>query len=290
MIRKVMMKVMIPPISRIVSFVLKHLFPGYEKVIFVASTGRSGTGSISRLFASIDDVCSLHEPEPVIGGATMIEKNKGNEHLARKIYTNVKSNVIRLERLTGKRIYFESNHMFIKSFIEYAVEDFGNKVTVIHLYRNPVSVAKSLFDLQMIPGTERANEWYLDYKGNGNQIRIAEILDTNERFAHDFYKCLWYWYEIEARVSFWKNRYKEIRFVDFKTEDLNKYGCVTELLQELGIKYDEKKIKSNMDKKFNLKVSEKVVTLDVKEAQVMHQSFREMLKEEGYGLQKFGEE
>ena len=43
--------------------------------------------------------------------------------------------------------------------------------------------------------------WYFDYKAANNKIRIADILEQDENYTHVFYRCLWYWYEMEERVK-----------------------------------------------------------------------------------------
>lgn len=280
--KKNIKKVIKPPIFWIYSFVLKYMIPQYSQVIFVASTGRSGTDSLSKLFFLIKDVYSLHEPKPIMNGIPMIEKNQGNDSAAKRVYYNIKRNTIRKKYLMGKKIYFESNHMFIKSFIEYAIEDFGDKVTVIHLYRDPIKVAMSLYNLNMIPGTKIANDWYLDYRATNNHIQIVDILEKD--LKHDFYKCLWYWYEIEARTLYWKKFYQDIKFIDFRTEDLNEYESVVGLLNELNIKFDKETIQLNIGKRHNKKVQSKTSSISFEDAESMHKVFEICLKKQGLDL------
>jgi len=278
----VMSKILIPPISNLFAFSLKKFTTPYEKVFYVASTGRSGTDSLSKLFEVIPNFYSTHEPKPAMNDFEMIEKNNGNAIPMKKLYHNSKSNMIRLGQLKHKKYYLEANHIFIKGFIEEVVEDFGDKLEVIHLYRDPVKVAKSILELQRVPSTARGNEWYLDYKAKNNIIQIEDELNSNDDFKHDYYKCLWYWYEIEARTFFYRNKYRTIRFIDFKTENLNNYDDIVSLLNKLEITYDSETIKSIVGIKHNQKKSNKTELLSSEAAEEMHENFKKMLNSKGF--------
>lgn len=281
-IEKGMSKVLISPISNFFSFSLKKFTTPYEKVFYVASTGRSGTDSLSKLFEVIPTFYSTHEPEPAMNNLEMIAKNNGNAIPMKKLYRNSKRNMIRLGQLKHKKYYLEANHIFIKGFIEEIVEDFGDKLEVIHLYRDPVKVAKSILELNRVPGTVRGNEWYLDYRAKNNIIQIEDELDLNDDFKHDYYKCLWYWYEIEARTFFWRNKYKTIRFIDFKTENLNKYDDIVSLLNILNIPYNPEAIKAVVGVKHNQKKANKTELLSFESAKEMHENFKKMLSSKDF--------
>ena len=191
-----------------------------ETLIFTATTGRSGTKTLTRIFSVIENCASYHESQPIMNGELMINRDFFDDPRTRFVYKYVKSlNIRRFAK--GGRYYFEGNHEFIKSFHDYVIDDFQGKVKVIHLYRNPVKMANSLFTINNHPGTTEGNKWWLNYNSPNNLIRIAHILNRDKDFTHDFYKCLWYWYEIEARVAFWRQHYKEVPFIDFRTEDIS---------------------------------------------------------------------
>lgn len=258
-----------------------------ESVIFVATTGRSGSETLHKVFSSIGQCASTHEPYPIMNNDLMILRNEGDDTLAQNTYNAIKSVNIRRAAL-GKKYYIETNHMFIKSFIDYAAKDFPDKLKVIHLYRNPVDVALSILSLNnypnCYPGTETGNNWYLDYHAAENLIKITDILDNNADFSHTFYKCLWYWFEIEARVKFWKEKLPHIPFYDFNIANLKKEDKFISLLNQLNLEFDVQKIKNTLNTKSNRKTLHKTNSLDRDSAIMMKEQFEKILVDNGYTL------
>lgn len=269
----------IPMVGLYISKLLDRRIKPYKKVFFVASTGRSGTGTLYEIFHRLNNVRSFHEPVPLMHDRLMAEKNNEDATRANKTYRRVKSTMMKLDNVGYNcDYYFESNHMFIKSFIDYAVKEFGEKMEIIHLYRDPVLVAKSMYELDTIPGATRlGNKWYLDYRASGNLLQMQEALEND--LTHGFYKCLWYYYELEERVKFYKQKYPQIRFHDIATEDLNDKAKVMGLLDALEIEYDEAALNEIVGHKTNTKGSSKVNTLSLEEATAMHETFLKTLQE-----------
>lgn len=256
--------------------------PDLEAVIFVATTGRSGSASLTKVFERVEGCAALHEPYPAMNGLPLIERNNGDDRRARAMYRLVKAvNIRRAAR--GRRYYFEASHLFIKSFVDYALEDFGGRARVIHLWREPTQVAKSILSLGTVPGTEAGNRWYLDPRAPGNRIRIAHVLDGASGFGHDFYKCLWYWYEIEARVAFWRGRYPDVPFVDLAVTDLNDAARLRGLMDALGIPCAPEVLEEVASTRANLMEGRKRATpLEDDEMETMRSRFEAMLADEGY--------
>jgi len=245
--------------------------------IFVATTGRSGTMTLVDLLNNITRCKAEHEPYPAMFNEVLKEKSLGNEEYVKNVYWRVKS--INLWRAaTGFRHYLESNHMFIKTYIEYAAEDFGKKIQVIHLVRDPIKVANSIYALQDFPGTIEGNKWWLDYTATNNLIYIPEYLDNDTEFKHPFYKGLWYWYEIEARIKYWKEKLPQINFIKFNTEDFNAPSKVFALLTTLGIEFDPESLVTKIDIQSNTRPHQKVSgTIPIEQANVMHDRFVKLL-------------
>ncbi|WP_457595739.1 hypothetical protein [Hydrogenimonas sp.] len=174
--------------------------------------------------------------------------------------------------------------MFIKSFIDEAYRDFRDKMSVIHLYRNAASVAKSLYELQTIPGTVKGNHWYLDYRARSNLIQASKLLDS-KFFQHDFYKCLWYWYEIEARTAYWKKRLPDIDFYDLSLAELNDTQKMQSFFIKLGIVSEKKELEVSKDKigkAHNQKKRPDRLTIPQKEVETMFLRFKKALEQEGW--------
>jgi len=202
--------------------------------IFVATTGRSGTLTLVDIFSQLADCTALHEPYPAMHNRILRAASYGEKPKVDRFYKTRKSVNIRRDA-AGSEYYLEANHMFIKTFIEQAVNDFGKHLKVIHLVRDPAKVANSIYSLQDQPGTEEGNRWWLDYRAPSNLISIAEVLDGDSEFNHPYYKALWYWFETEVRIARWKHRLPDVPFVFFKTEDFSKETQLNQLFQSLDI-------------------------------------------------------
>ena len=214
-----------------------------ERLIFTATTGRSGTLTIAKIFAGMPGCCAVHEPNPIMNDEALRAASYGDENALSCFYRIKSINI--LQAAVGYRYYFEANHLFIKTFIAHAVRDFGKRLAVIHLVRPPVEVAMSIYRLQDQPGTESGNRWWLDYRAPSNRIRIADALD-GEEFSHPFYKALWYWFEIETRVREWRQRLPAVPFVRFETDWLNDPERLFSLAFTLGVAVDRAQIDSQV--------------------------------------------
>lgn len=257
--------------------ILKLRNRGLEKLIFTATTGRSGTLTLANLFAAIPGCVAVHEGHPVMHGPVLRAASFGDDALVDRVYRQIKSvNILRAA--AGHRYYLEANHLFIKTFIRNAVEDFGERMAVIHLVRPAIEVATSIYCLCDHPGTERGNYWWLDYRAPANLIRMANILDSTGAFSHPFYKALWYWYEVEARISVWRARIPTLKFVRFETHWFNDMGRVSALLDELGISCAMEQIEGVVGTRQHAKEQQKLRTpLPSAQVEEMVSRFEELL-------------
>lgn len=205
-----------------------------QNYIFVATTGRSGTLSLVDIFDQLDDCTALHEPYPAMHDNILDAASNGQWREVEEFYWVRKSVNIRRSARHFK-YYLEANHLFIKTFADYAFTDFQEKIKVIHLVRDPRKVANSIYTLQDQPGTEEGNRWWLNHLASSNIIPIGDILENDETFQHPYYKALWYWFELEKRVEAAQAKHPEVPFIFFKTEDFSKPEKVSNLLKELGI-------------------------------------------------------
>jgi hypothetical protein len=248
-----------------------------KKIFFLATTGRSGTATLVDILNHLPNCKAEHEPYPAMFNDVLRAKSSGNENYVKNEYWQVKS--INLYRAAaGYEYYLESNHMFIKTYIEYAVQDFKEKIVIIHLVRDPIKVANSIYSLQDYPGTIEGNRWWLDYTAPGNFIKIADILDNDSEFEHPFYKGLWYWYEMERRIAYWKEKLPNVQFIKFLTEDFNIQEKVFQLLIDLGISFDEKQLASKVATQSNTRLHQKIVEpLPMLQAEEMHMKFKSLI-------------
>lgn len=245
---------------------------------FVATTGRTGTSTLANIFAGIEKYTSLHEPGPIMNDEIMIQANNGDDCLAKKTFYGSKLfHIYRTCAMNKSKYYLETNHMFIKSFAEYAVKHFYPRINVIHLSRDLKETAYSLYQVGVIPGTLEGNQWYLDYKATNNQIKMSKYFDEYHEFDHPFYRCLWYVYEIEARIQRFKINHPNVPIFEMSTPDLNSLNRLCELCDFLNINVSRQYLSSNINKRHNQKLGEKkrsnMDPLTAKEIQVMTDRF-----------------
>lgn len=205
-----------------------------KSFIFIATTGRSGTLTLVDIFNQLDQCIALHEPYPAMHDNILNAAANGDHQLVKEFY-NIRKSVNIRRNAVGAEHYLEANHLFIKTFAPYAAQDFGSRLKVVHLVRDPTKVANSIYALQDQPGTAEGNRWWLDYHAPTNIISIPEILDNHEEFKHPYYKALWYWFETEARISTWKKKLPTVPFIFFMTENFNNEAKLSELFEQLEI-------------------------------------------------------
>ncbi|HEY2036842.1 MAG TPA: hypothetical protein VGG96_07500 [Steroidobacteraceae bacterium] len=250
-----------------------------QRVIFTATTGRSGTKALTRLFSAVPSCRSLHEPWPPMAGAVLHAASHGDARFVRKAFRRVKAvNVLRAA--AGHRYYFEANHCFVKTFAGLAAEEFGERLAVVHLVRPAIEVAMSIFQLREEPGTEVGNFWWLDYRAPCNQIQMAELLDSDPHLAHPFYKALWYWHEVEARVAALRTSLPALKIVRFETAWLGEEQKVRQLFAELGVACGELPVEPPLiGAVLNQRDEQKSVpALSAEQAESMLLRFREALR------------
>jgi len=255
-----------------------------ERVIFTATTGRSGTLTLSKLFSTVPACIAMHEAPPIMNGPVLEAANFGNVALLERVYRQIKSiNILRAS--IGYRYYMEANHLFVKTFIQQAVQDFGDRLAVIHLVRDPIEVATSIFRLQDYPGTERGNYWWLDYRAPSNLLQIADVLDSHSDFSHPFYRALWYWHEVEARIAAMRAQMPTLKVCRFETNWLNNVSKVYALFDELHVEYDKLLLAARVGIREHDKEDEKTgPALARGRAQEMLSQFRALLGQRGFDL------
>ncbi|MFO7899047.1 MAG: hypothetical protein R6V58_08300 [Planctomycetota bacterium] len=209
-----------------------------ESYIFVATTGRSGSMSLRMILEAVSGCTAVHEPYPDLMGPVLVAYNDGDERpLRREFKLRKVPNIYRAA--AGHRWYAETNHGFIKCFCGVAAEYFGARMQVVHMVREPAAVARSLLLRKTVPGRTRSGREYLiDPAAPRNAVQISDVLGDGARFAHDYFRCLWYWYEIEARYRRFRRAHPEVRTHDIETEGLNDRNRVAELLTGLGMPAD----------------------------------------------------
>ena len=250
--------------------------------VFVATTGRSGSESLAKIFGAVPDSVCLHEPYPIMVNDCPegVDPEKYFDDL---FYLKKRINIKRTA--SRYRYYMETNHLFFQNFLERSVETFGDRIRIIHMVRNPVSVGSSFYSIQSIPGTTKNGKLYLiDPAGDDNLIMMNDMLGGDGEFGHDLYKCLWYWYESEARIRKLKERYPHVSWYRLETEELNDNTRLLDMFNILGIPVDAQRLQNLVGTRVNVKTDQKRKSLSLDDCRAFDEKLRGKIRER-YGIE-----
>jgi len=245
---------------------------------FVATTGRSGTTTLTRLFEDLPSCVALHEPYPAMKSDYATDSHD-DEKLQCERFEKLKRFHI-LRAASKLDFYLETNHLFLKNFYQPAIDYFGSRLRVIHLRRDPISVASSFYAIGSVPGKTTLGSLYLiDPHRTDNVLPIGEVLDKDPKFSDDLYRCLWYWYEMEARVVRLSEQYPELSLMHLATDDLNQPDRVRDLLGFLNLSHLADAVLPKVGLRANEKRDEKQRTVDPEQASAMNEQLVQLLRE-----------
>jgi hypothetical protein len=246
-----------------------------DAFVFVATTGRSGTNTLAALFEHVPGCVSLHEGRPWMT-SDYPEESSPDEYFKELFRRKKRVEILRAS--AGARVFIETNHQFIKNYSQHVVRCFGRRLKVVHLVRDPVSVARSFYAIGSVPGrTDRGRRWLLDPSRADNRLQVSDLLGDDPTFRHDLYRCLWYWYEIEARIRHFRAANPDVAVVDLGTEELNDPSSIARMLERLGLSSLESGVLPRVGLRENLKTEDKGRSMDVTEAAAMNERLREVL-------------
>jgi len=228
----------------------RQLCRSVKSFVFVATTGRSGSKTLYHLCKSISGCASFHEPLPEMNGDILSAYNRLDDQKMLKFFKDFKLPAIYKASL-NQDWYIETNHTFIKCFADAAVEEFSDRLKVVHMIRDRHEVARSWLNRGSIPGQGAKGAWLLDPVAPRNLIQFNDLRIQDDRFNHDYFKCLWYWYEIEARIAQFKQRYPQIPVYVLKTEDLNDVNVLLPVFEKLFAGFD----RSDLIKKIGSRIN-----------------------------------
>ena len=273
------------PLNKISDWLFSRIYTdtSNHKYIFVMSTGRCGTISLETIVQSVNSSVCFHEPTPQMSYMHLTKISSYDYY--NFIFKCLKRFYIE-KRLEDKKNYFETNHLFNKTFADLAIEEYKSNIRLIHLYRDPVSVAYSYYCRNTIPGDPGPGTfWCLDYRDETNRLNVKDVLSLKE-FSHDYYKCLWYWYENEVRTKEIKIKFPDIITYTLETKDLNDFDIMSDMLQTFNLEYDKGILLSNVGTHINKNASsikkDNYVSLSVEKQNEMNDRLLQVL-EERYG-------
>lgn len=219
--------------------------------VFCLASGRSGTHFLYEILRrNTRDVVCRHEPylwNPSMFGRPIYDHAVGNDAAVRKLAERKRCVIEGYSRTAG---YAETSHAFLKSWADIAIEFFP-EMKLIHLVRNPLSVATSEAIREDI-----IHRWRLPLRnyrgGNGKQYFRWALTGLEPIFTHAQEKKLsrfqWYviqWIEIENRaMQFLRKHGKECDcFTLHSPVELNDAAKVQSLLEFLELPRRGKEIR-----------------------------------------------
>jgi hypothetical protein len=222
--------------------------------IFCLTSGRTGTKYLSYLFKNnIEDCVGKHEPSPTMFGKPVYWYTTGENEKLRNLFQKKLKNINSYKT----NIYIETNHAFLKSFSNIAIE-FMPDMKVIHAIRNPLKVAKSNFNRYE---QLRRIKYPLNYRGDDGNKYIKWTLTGNEeiyRICNFDNKTIYQinepkkiyqyfileWIETENRAINFLNKYskhKDCYTLDVP-KDLNNESKIKNMFDFFGLKLKNEEI------------------------------------------------
>jgi len=207
--------------------------------IFVAGTGRNGTKFMTSVFYLLTQIPSFHEQSPYCIG--QISKEINNDCISPESQKIIDDKIAKVKCYKD---YFESNNMFIKSFV-WSLLDVIDDMYVIYLHRNPLDTFLSHAERNWKLGWD----WLLQPHWKKNFLRTDQPMNYLEGI-------MWNWYEVRERFLRLSKYFVKIYDFDFrKINDLNEYY---KLFDHFGVVY--KKVESLPAFDRNENVASKPVT------------------------------
>lgn len=190
--------------------------------IFVASSGRCGTGFLYSGFKKYTNISAFHEQSPVLVGSLLKEANQLG--LENKVLKKKAKDIC-----SKYPFYIDTAHQFMRGFYKYALSEMP-MIKIIKLIRSPLEVASSRINRKVIPGK---SGWLGRFDDEENLIKIPK---TDWENFSDFKKVLLDWIEHEERFNFHKDKFLKVVYINFEELTKRPKASFERLFKELGIK------------------------------------------------------
>lgn len=215
------------------------------RTIFTLASGRSGTSFLCGLLRrNVRECVVTHEPytdwgNPTMFGLPIYDHAMGD---TASIQVVLERKARRIER-HSVRVYIETSHAFLKSYWNLAPQFFPD-LSVVHLVRNPLQVARSEANREQL--IERWRLPFRYYRGRDGRKYFRWSLTGLEPIFGFFdperlTRFQWYliqWIEIENRAIRFLERYgtRLQCFTLHSPIDLNDQGRIRDLIRFLDLK------------------------------------------------------
>jgi len=188
--------------------------------VFVASSGRCGTGFLASGLKRFTNFPVFHEQAPVLRGELLEAANSSEKdsRLEKKV-----------RDIRKTPIYFDTAHQFMRGLHDYVLDACGD-VRVIKLARDPLEVVASRLNRGVIPGK---TEWLGNFDDDKNVIKLPE---SDWQRLTDAQKIMLDWIEHEERYWRVQDRFSATVLVSFEALTKNTGNTFKRIFKTLGIK------------------------------------------------------
>ena len=208
--------------------------------IFSINSGRSGSEYLARVLNTARDVTAFHEPEPDGAGRRITQYPATNPTLFDRLvqpawYARKMGKVKAIRRMTkdweARRIYAESNHMFIFSFYD-VVMDHLEEVSVILLRRWLPSGMRSFMELDHFTPQDPWAQWWFP-SPHSKSAAATPLAPYDELDQAD--RIIAYLVDVEARAQRFRKQYPDTPVIEVRLEELNDLGKARTMFSELKL-------------------------------------------------------
>jgi hypothetical protein len=221
-------------------------FSSEHPCIFVLSTGRVGTETLSALLNLSPNILSLHEPHPLL---YKLAKNayqngmSGCESVWDDAVMSLRVDLFESALSSGVG-YVETSPQ--ATFLAPAINRMIPDVKFIHLTRHPATVIRS--------GMRRA--WYAGHPADATRITPLAASETCENWPGmtPLAKIAWLWSETNRWICEYTSKLPEEKHIFLKAEDIfnGDINVIKKLYEFCSSEYpDEKKINQILSKNYN---------------------------------------
>ncbi|EME31797.1 uncharacterized protein Gasu_08760 [Galdieria sulphuraria] len=178
-----------------------------RKVVFVATSGRTGTGFLSKLFSLTENTVSLHEPWPRLEGRdlekSLLQKGAAESSKKERKLKKVRQIEQILSSSSPTTSYVETSHMFIKTMADFLLDELASseKFFILILRRNLVATINSQYTLGWFqPAHNGYKKWYYGIHDVSEESRVL-VPDRPESEYDVVDKLIGYNLDIELRIQ-----------------------------------------------------------------------------------------
>ncbi|GJQ08316.1 hypothetical protein GpartN1_g107.t1 [Galdieria partita] len=226
-----------------------------RKVVFVATSGRTGTGFLSKLFSLTENTISLHEPWPRLEGRDLEKAllQTGTAESSRKERKLKKVRRIQqiLSASSPTTSYVETSHMFIKTMADFLVDELASseKFVVLILRRSLVATINSQYTLGWFQTAHNGyKKWYYGIHDVSDESRVLTP-DRPESEYDIIDKLIGYNLDIELRIQklilYLKSepqKYRHVHIIPVNLESLNSTSHILDFLGQIQFSIEQEKI------------------------------------------------